>query len=62
MHIPTEPECCNAEADDTNIPEPIITPRIMLTAEKSPSSLFKRTPLLASAFIDAVITSENKQK
>lgn len=36
----TEPDSCRADAGDTNIPDPIITPRIILIAENNPSSRF----------------------
>lgn len=42
-HIPTDPLYLRAEAGDTKIPEPIITARMRLMAEKSPSSLFSPT-------------------
>lgn len=45
---PTEPECIKADDGDTKTPEPIITPTIILIAEKRPSSRRNRTsPLLA---------------
>uniref|UniRef100_A0A1Y1L8E6 Uncharacterized protein n=1 Tax=Photinus pyralis TaxID=7054 RepID=A0A1Y1L8E6_PHOPY len=50
MHIPTEPAWFRADADDTKIPDPIITPKIMLTAEKSPISLLSWTALAPFPF------------
>lgn len=38
IHIPTEPEYFRADAGDTNIPDPIITAKMKLTAENNPSS------------------------
>lgn len=60
-HRPTLPEYFRAPVGDTNIPDPIITPMIMLTADRRPMFRFKPTSpslgffsLIAAAFFENV--------
>lgn len=61
--IPTEPASWSAEAGDMKIPDPIITPKIMLMAENNPNSLLSCIPsfFLASSFSMARFSLTLKQ-
>lgn len=47
-HKPTLPEYCNADVGDIKIPEPIITPMIMLMEAKRPMFFFNPTSEFSS--------------
>lgn len=57
---PILPEYFSAAVGDTNIPDPIITPIIILTADKRPIFLFKPTFSLSS-LVAAKTIFENNQ-
>lgn len=53
-HMPTLPEYAKAAVGDINIPDPIITPTIILTEAKRP--IFRCNPTsVLSSFIAAVL-------
>lgn len=55
-HKPMLPEYFNASLGDTNIPDPIITPIIMLTAAKRPIFRCNPTPDFSSLTTAAIQT------
>lgn len=57
-HIPTLPEYLNAAVGDTKIPDPIITPTMIFTADNRPIFLCKPT-LDFSSLIAAAWTSKS---
>lgn len=65
-HIPTLPEYLNAAVGDTKIPDPIITPTIIFTADNRPIFRFNPTldfsALIAAAWVSkSYVIRSNKQ-